>query len=148
MNDAKRISLATEIDRSSLNELDYLLCRNVEVYCANEEDVQGNTQHEGNCENVVVGQVGLRCIHCSLSPFATAKYATLFPMSIIHIGADLRMMAKWHFSRCSMSPSKLRKEMERVLSVIETKDRREERYDSMRSLNDFCSSVVAKRFNL
>ena len=49
--------LATEHERSALSELDYLLCRNVEIFTANEEDVRDNA-HEGSWDNVFSGQVG------------------------------------------------------------------------------------------
>jgi len=145
----KYFCLATEDDRSALSQLDYLLCRNVEVISANEDDVQDNAHADGSCDSgVIVGQVGLQCMHCSLSPFATARYAIIFPESINHIGDSLRMMAKCHFSRCAMTPSNVRKDMQRELFVMQKviEDGTEEK--SMRSLKEFCVSIVAKRLNL
>jgi len=57
----KDLSLATENDRSSLSEIDYMLCRNVEVFSASEEDVQNNIDVDGSCSYTVLGQVGIRC---------------------------------------------------------------------------------------
>jgi len=144
------MSLATVNDRNMLSELDYLLCRNVEVFRASEEDVRDSSYVEGGCGTAaVVGQVGLRCMHCSSSPLATAGYATVFPASIVHIGASLRMMADWHFSRCNMTPGNIRERIDRSLVAIHKakEEGREEEDESMRSLKDFCVSVMAKRLN-
>ena len=128
------LSLATENDWSVLPELDYLLCRSVEMFGASKEDVQDYKCFEGSCSTVVVGQVGLRCKHCSLSPFATAGYVNVFPASIDHIGAGLRMMAEWHFPRCSLTPVHMREGMKRALSIIQKakEDGRDEEDNSMR----------------
>ena len=146
----QKFILATEHERGALSELDYLLCRNVEVFTASEEDVRDNVYEEESCDAVFVGQVGLRCMHCSLSPFATAKYANVFPTNVIQIGSALRMMAKWHFSSCSMAPIDVRKNIERLLNAIENSKKgfKNHEDESMHLLQKFLVSIVTKRFKL
>ena len=142
--------LATEHERSVLGELDYLLCRNVEVFTASKEDVRDNTYNEGSCNVVFLGQVGLCCKHCSSSPFATARYAAIFPTNIIQMGSALRMIAKWHFPTCSMAPIDVRKRIDILLSKSEKSKRIHTRgeYESMSLLKAFLISTVMKRFKL
>jgi len=128
-------TLATLNDRFVLNEFDFLLCRQVEVFAVSQEDMKDNTFTEGT----VIGQVGLRCIHCSRSPLATAGYATVFPGSVASTGASLRMMAEHHFSKCSMTPVKIKEKLE----ISNKKEQKDED-----TLKDFCANEVSKRLGL
>ena len=53
----------------NLCEMDFIICQNVEMFKASEEDTNEAT----------LGQVGFRCIHCGSSPFARAQFSTVYP---------------------------------------------------------------------
>lgn len=57
-------------------ELDMITCQNVEMFKASEEDTN---DREAEAGSAIIGQVGLRCIHCGRSPFAKAQFSTVYP---------------------------------------------------------------------
>ena len=56
--------------------VDILTCRNVEMFKAS-EGTEGNQEREYGA--LFKGQIGIRCMHCGLSPFATAQFSTVYP---------------------------------------------------------------------
>ena len=69
--------LISEYSSQGMTDVDILVCQNVEMFRASEEDVTAR-QNEATGA-FVVGQVGLRCVHCGLTPFAKAQFSTVFP---------------------------------------------------------------------
>lgn len=57
-------------------KVDILTCRNVEMF-KSVEDTEGNQEREFGA--FFKGQIGIRCMHCGLSPFATAQFSTVYP---------------------------------------------------------------------
>jgi len=132
--------LADPNDRNMMSELDFLLCRNVETFSANEDDVRDSAYSQSCGSATVVGQMGLRCLHCNKSPLATARFASLFPGSIGSIGKSLRMMGEYHFSRCGMCPSDVKDAIQRAwIERLESDEA---------TLEDFCLNVFAHRMGI
>ena len=69
--------LMSSIDGSSdeIQDIDILVCQNVEMFKASKEDIS-TCSSEGA---LILGQIGLRCMHCGTSPFTRAKFSTVFP---------------------------------------------------------------------
>ena len=75
------ISLALSIDAEMLSEYQLLVRQQLELFEAGPEDVESNTQ--GRKKQVVVGQVGLRCKHCSPLPIrARGRGAVYYPAKL------------------------------------------------------------------
>jgi len=60
-----------------MTDVDILVCQNVEMFRASEEDVTARQTEAAGA--FIVGQVGLRCVHCRLTPFTKAQFSTVFP---------------------------------------------------------------------
>ncbi len=60
------------VDIRSLREMDVLTCQNIEMFKSSKVD-------EKQCGAFFSGQIGIRCIHCGRSPFATVQFSTVFP---------------------------------------------------------------------
>lgn len=60
----------------NLCELDFITCHNVEMFRATSEDADDREKDAGAA---IVGQVGIRCIHCGVSPFARTQFSTVYP---------------------------------------------------------------------
>ncbi len=60
------------IDIRGLREIDVLTCQNVEMFKSLKVD-------ESQCGAFFKGQIGIRCLHCGRSPFATVEFSTVFP---------------------------------------------------------------------
>ena len=61
---------------TNLLELDFITCQNVEMFRATKDDANDREKEAGAA---IAGQIGLRCIHCGLSPFARAHFSTVYP---------------------------------------------------------------------
>jgi hypothetical protein len=79
---AKRgIGLALSIDSDVLSEYQVLVRQQLEIFEAAPEDVESNTQ--GRKKQVVLGQVGLRCVHCAPFPVrARGRGAVYYPAKL------------------------------------------------------------------
>jgi hypothetical protein len=65
---------------TNLCDLDLIICQNVEIFKATIDDANDREKEAGTA---IVGQVGLRCIHCGLSPFARAQFSTVYPGKLL-----------------------------------------------------------------
>jgi len=100
--------LAQPDDRISLSETLCVVRENVEVFTATETDVKAPAP--GRKRPVIVGQVGLRCIHCrsETKPGAKVKRAVCFPSSIKRIYRTVIDMKLDHFKACRYVPDALK----------------------------------------
>lgn len=71
---------STESSYDQMAQVDILVCQNVELFMASEQDIasQNTTDNTGH-GNIAVGQVGIRCIHCATHSEANVQCATIFP---------------------------------------------------------------------
>ena len=101
-------------DKISLSETLCIVRENIEVFIATEADVKAPAP--GRKRPVVVGQVGLRCIHCRVATHASEKVkrAVCFPSSIKRIYRTVIDMKLDHFKACRFVPVEFKNKLERL----------------------------------
>lgn len=106
--------LAQPQDRIALSETLCVIRENIEVFVANVKDVEAPAP--GRKHPVVVGQVGLRCIHCSHAKKHSdkVKRATCYPSSIKRIYRTVIDMKLDHFCHCPFVPLHLKQRLEEL----------------------------------
>ena len=102
---SSRVLLAIPDDKEWLSDMDCYIRKQLEVFCATEEDV--STAQSDRKYPVHVGQVGIRCIHCSLSKKGTGAQGTAvaFPFSISGIYESVREFQRLHLDSCENLPA-------------------------------------------
>jgi hypothetical protein len=97
--------LALPQDKISLSETLCVVRDNIEVFTATQNDVDAPAP--GRKHAVVVGQVGLRCIHCRYTAKASdrVKRAVCYPSSIKRIYRTVIDMKLDHFLHCKFVPA-------------------------------------------
>jgi hypothetical protein len=107
---SSRIPLAIADDKEWLSDMDCFIRRNLEVFCATEEDVE--IAREDRKYPVSVGQVGIRCIHCSIAAGAAARGpAVAYPYSINGIYESVREFQRLHLEVCPHLPDDVKKDL-------------------------------------
>ena len=93
------------------------LLQNIEVFTATQSDVDAPAP--GRKHAVVVGQVGLRCIHCRHTTRASdrVKRAVCYPSSIKRIYRTVIDMKLDHFSQCKFVPKALTERLNELKAV-------------------------------
>ena len=101
-------------DKVSLSETLCIVRENIEVFIANEADVKAPAP--GRKRPVVVGQVGLRCIHCRSATlqYDKVKRAVCFPSSLRRIYRTVIDMKLDHFKACKFVPDSLKTRLEEL----------------------------------
>jgi hypothetical protein len=104
----KRMLLALPGDRESLSDRQcYVRSEMVEIFAATEKDV--SARHSKGAQKLVLGQVGIRCVHCShLRPRDRAERAVCYPSSISRIYQTVADMQRFHFEQCREIPDHVR----------------------------------------
>ena len=111
------ILLSLPQDKVSLSETLCVVRENVEVFTATQKDVDAPAP--GRKHAIVVGQVGLRCIHCRHTTKASdrVKRAVCYPSSIKRIYRTVIDMKLDHFSHCKFVPKTLTDRLEELKAV-------------------------------
>jgi len=108
--DVRRL-LATDQDELYLNPLHCFVRRNVEVFMANGQDVAAPSM--GRKKSILIGQVGIRCIHCVKLPYKDrVKRAVCYPPTIANIYHSVSNMKFDHFGACRGLPPQQRAEFQ------------------------------------
>ena len=129
-------------DQNFLSKMDYLLCSNIEMFSSSYNDVQESTYNTyATSQAVTIGQLGLRCIHCSRYPQSAAAYATVYPASIETMNNCIEMMAEKHITKCERINPELRDDL---ISYRENRKRRREG-DEEDNLIHFCCEILTQR---
>jgi hypothetical protein len=104
-------------DRVSLSETLCVVRENIEVFRATQGDVDAPAP--GRKHAVVVGQVGLRCIHCRHTTKCSdrVKRAVCYPSSIKRIYRTVIDMKLDHFTQCKFVPIALKKRLDELKAV-------------------------------
>lgn len=104
----KRILLAMPSDQDSLSDRQcYVRSEMVEIFAATQKDV--SARHSKGAQKLVMGQVGIRCVHCShLRPRDRAERAVCYPKSISRIYQTVADMQRFHFENCREIPDQVR----------------------------------------
>lgn len=109
--------LAMPQDRVSLSETLCVVRENIEVFRASQADVDAPAP--GRKHAVIVGQVGLRCIHCRHTTKCSdrVKRAVCYPSSIKRIYRTVIDMKLDHFTQCKFVPISLKKRLDELKAV-------------------------------
>lgn len=104
-------------DRMSLSETLCVVRENIEVFTASQADVDAPAP--GRKHAVVVGQVGLRCIHCrhTIRNSDRVKRAVCYPSSIKRIYRTVIDMKLDHFTQCKFVPASLKNHLNELKAV-------------------------------
>jgi hypothetical protein len=115
--DASMMLLALPQDRVALSETLCVVRENIEVFTAKLSDV--NAPAPGRKHAVVVGQVGLRCIHCRHTKRSCdrIKRAVCYPSSIKRIYRTVIDMKLDHFSQCKYVPMSLKNKLDELKAI-------------------------------
>jgi len=91
--------------------------QNIEIFQATQSDVDAPAP--GRKHAIVVGQVGLRCIHCRHTTKASdrVKRAVCYPSSLKRIYRTVIDMKLDHFSQCKYVPDSLKQRLDDLKSV-------------------------------
>ena len=108
------VPLSIEADERTLSEFQRLVRKHIELFEAKQEDVESNAQ--GRNRPIVLGQVGIRCCHCShLPPKLRCRGSTYYPTTLQGLYQAAQNMATGHLcKRCSHIPVELREELVRL----------------------------------
>jgi len=105
--------LYAESDDGILGEYQTLLRHQLELFEADSQDVINGTFRQGRTTPIKLGQIGLRCRHCALSPFSIrTKGSVYFSQTIKGMYQIAQNMSKVHLcERCSRVPEDTKKRM-------------------------------------
>jgi hypothetical protein len=98
-------------DDDSLSEYQCLVRKQIELFEARREDVDSNAQ--GRNRPIVMGQVGIRCRHCTmLPPKHRARGAIYYPAKLYGLYQAAQNMASSHLcEHCQHVPPDIRAEL-------------------------------------
>ena len=110
------IPLASPADKDYLNQLHCFVRRHVEIFTADNEDIAAPAP--GRRNRVLLGQVGIRCIHCAKLPLKDrVKRAVCYPPSVAGIYHSVSNMKFDHFAICRGLPTRDREEFASLKST-------------------------------
>ena len=91
-----------------------LVRKNVELFEAKEDDVASNAQ--GRNKPIVLGQVGIRCIHCAaMHPSQRTRGAMYYPSKFDGLYQAAQNLANGHLLEgCPLVPAHIRSELVRL----------------------------------
>ena len=103
-----RVLLAIPEDKEWLSDMDVFIRRQIEVFCSTSDDV--NVARSDRKFPVHEGQVGIRCIHCSLTKQGTGARgsAVAYPFSVSGIYESVREFQRLHLDSCENLPVELK----------------------------------------
>lgn len=98
-------------DDESLSAYQCLVRKQIQLFDADEDDVESNAQ--GRNKAIVLGQVGIRCRHCSkIPPRHRTRGATYYPAKLHGLYQAAQNMASAHLCKhCQLIPDALRQEL-------------------------------------
>ena len=128
----RSIPLMRPQEANNLPTDDGIACQSIELFTATQEHVAEFEAGQQGGPPVIVGQLGLRCIHCSRSPpSSTTAYSIVFPASLGSMASSVRMIADEHLRSCSLAPPEVHTTCERA-----AKKRREPEGDAGRNADE------------
>jgi hypothetical protein len=99
---SSKVLLAIPEDKEWLSDMDCYIRKQLEVFCAGESDVE--TAKSDRKYPVQAGQIGIRCIHCSMSSTEPCGTAVAFPFAINGIYEAVREFQRLHLDSCDNVP--------------------------------------------
>eukprot|EP00980_Cylindrotheca_fusiformis_P006924 scaffold1442_cov128-Cylindrotheca_fusiformis.AAC.45 len=110
------LSVSEDVDNLSAHQI-FLRCQ-IEAFRATEEDVSTHTR--GRNKPVVIGQIGIRCRHCSNIPVRRRqKGSTYFPATVLGLYQAAQNMCTIHMQcgLCSEMPLEVKNQFAQLLST-------------------------------
>lgn len=108
-----RKTLAEASDRENLNGLHCFVRQHVEAFTADNNDISAPAP--GRKTRVILGQVGIRCIHCAKLPISErVKRSVCYPPSVRGIYHSISNMKFDHFAICRGLPAEARAEFTKL----------------------------------
>ena len=101
-------------DDDLLSPYQCLVRKQIEVFQASKEDIHASAQ--GRNRPIILGQVGIRCIHCGALPIETrSRGAVYFPSTLMSTYQTAQNMANSHLLKdCRHIPKAIREDLIRV----------------------------------
>jgi hypothetical protein len=98
-------------DDENISRYQCLVRQQIELFAASEEDIDSNAQ--GRNKPIVLGQVGIRCRHCSkIPPRHRTRGATYYPAKLTGLYQAAQNMASAHLcNHCQHIPDALRRNL-------------------------------------
>ena len=113
--DTPRVILASAMDQHYLTPIHCFVRKHVEAFAADEQDLAAPAP--GRKKPIVLGQVGLRCVHCARLPIKQrVKRAICFPPSVSGVYHAVSNMKFDHFKLCKGMPQEAREEFQQISS--------------------------------
>ena len=108
------IVLYMSCDDESLSEYQCLVRKNIELFEATQVDIESNAQ--GRNKPIVLGQVGIRCRHCTmLPPKNRSRGAMYYPAKLNGLYQAAQNQANGHLAQhCNHVPPNIRNELLRL----------------------------------
>ena len=105
------ITLYMGSDEETLSQYQCVVRKQIELFTADKVDVETNAQ--GRNKPIVLGQVGIRCLHCaSIHPKNRARGGTYYPSKLSGFYQAAQNMASGHLCEyCSHVPLSLRRQL-------------------------------------
>lgn len=107
------VPLYLDYDEQALSEYQCLLRKQIELFETRPEDIQGNAQ--GRNTPIYIGQVGIRCRHCSVLPKAVRPMGTVYySRTLAGVYQVAQNMAKVHYfgNKCNQMPTATKQQLE------------------------------------
>ena len=111
------VILAQPLDEVKLSSHQVLLRHQIEAFKASEDDVTTHTR--GRNKPVQLGQIGIRCRHCSKLPISRRqKGSTYFPATLMGLYQAAQNMSTSHMQNgiCTEMPENIKQEFGRLLT--------------------------------
>ena len=107
----KPITLYIDYDDESLSPYQCLVRKHIELFEADRDEVDGNAK--GRNKPIVLGQVGIRCKHCSNIPAKNrGRGSKYYPAKLSGLYQAAQSMASGHLcNHCNQIPQALRSEL-------------------------------------
>jgi hypothetical protein len=105
------IPMDCESDQQQLSKYQVLIRRQLEYFVSQEDDVAYSVQ--GRKKQIVIGQVGIRCRHCSYLPHRLrGRGAGYYPAKLSGVYQAAQNMATNHLNQhCNVIPAAIREEL-------------------------------------
>jgi 3-dehydroquinate dehydratase len=106
------VPLYLDYDEQALSEYQCVLRKQIELFETRPEDIQGNAQ--GRNTPIYIGQVGIRCRHCSVLPKAVRPMGTVYySRTLSGVYQVSQNMAKVHFfgNKCTQMPDATKEQL-------------------------------------
>jgi hypothetical protein len=108
------VPLFLNSDTAALSAYQCLVRKQIELFEAGTVDVESNAQ--GRNRPIVLGQVGIRCRHCShLNPRERSRGATYYPAQLQGLYQACQNLSLTHLAtHCQLIPGEIRSELEQL----------------------------------